>query len=253
MSPAQTLQGRTAWIIGAGSGIGQAAAEALAAAGAIVLLSGRRGELLERAAQRIRAAGGAAEVEPLDATDAAAVAAVSQRILQRHGARMDILVNSAGTNSPQRFWRNQTAEGWRQVLATNLDSFFYTTQAVLPAMRAQGGGLVINVSSWAGVHHPKLTGPAYNSSKHAVVALTETINIEEGINGIRACALCPAEVATPILDTRPQPPSAEERERMLQPEDLGRTIRFIAELPPHVCFNQLVLSPSWNRMYVNDL
>lgn len=113
--------------------------------------------------------------------------------------------------------------------------------------------MVINVSSWAGVHHPKLTGPAYNGSKHAVVAMTETINMEDGVHGIRACSLCPAEVSTPILDTRPSPPSAEERGRMLQPDDLGRTIRFIAELPPGVCINQLIVSPTWNRMYVNDL
>jgi NADP-dependent 3-hydroxy acid dehydrogenase YdfG len=186
-------------------------------------------------------------------TDAAAVAVTAARLLARHDGRLDILVNSAGTNTPERFWRNLTVDGWRQVLGTNLDGIFHTTRAALPAMRARRNGLVINVSSWAGVHHPKLTGAAYNGSKHAVVAMTETLNMEEGVNGIRACCLCPAEVSTPILDTRPQPPTAEERARMLQPEDLGRTLRFIAELPPHVCVNQLVISPAWNRMYINDL
>lgn len=247
------LQGQIAWVTGAGSGIGLAGAQALAAAGATVVLSGRRVAVLEAAAETIRAQGGRAEVEVLDVSDAVAVAAVAARILARHAGRIDVLLNSAGTNTPKRFWRDQSAEGWRQVLATNLDSIFYTTHAVLPAMRARGGGLVINVSSWAGVHHPKLTGPAYNGSKHAVTAMTETINMEDGVNGIRACCICPAEVATPILDTRPVPPSAEERSRMLQPEDLGRTIRFIAELPPGVCINQLIISPAWNRMYVNDL
>jgi len=95
-----------------------------------------------------------------------------------------------------------------------------------------------------------LTGAAYNASKHAVTALTETINMEEGINGIRACALCPAEVATPIMDRRPMPPSQEDRARMLQPKDLGHTIRWLAELPPNVCINQLVVSPTWNRIYI---
>ena len=143
--------------------------------------------------------------------------------------------------------------GWRDVIGINLDGTFYTVRAVLPAMRSQRDGLVINISSWAGVHHPKLTGAAYNGSKHAVVALTETINIEEGVNGIRACAICPAEVATPILDRRPVPPSAQDRARMLQPADLGSTIRFIAELPAHACINQLVISPTWNRMYIDNL
>lgn len=247
------LHGQVAWITGAGSGIGLAAARALASAGATVVLSGRRLDPLEAAAAQIRAMGGVAEVAALDVTDAEAVAASASQILRRHGDRMDVLVNCAGTNTRERFWRDQSARGWRQVIATNMDSIFYTTHAVLPAMRARRSGLVINVSSWAGVHHPKLTGPAYNGSKHAVVAMTETINMEDGVHGIRACSLCPAEVATPILDTRPTPPTAEERARMLQPDDVGRAIRFMAELPAGVCINQLVISPTWNRFYINDL
>lgn len=246
------LQGKVAWITGAGTGIGLAGALALAQAGAVVVLSGRREAVLAEAAGQVRAAGGVAEVEVLDVADAAAVQQVAQAILARHG-RIDILLNSAGLNTPNRFWKNQTVEGWRSVIGANLDGVFYTVQAVLPAMRAQHDGLILNVSSWAGVHHPKLTGAAYNGSKHGVTALTETINMEECTNGIRACAICPAEVATPIMDRRPVPPSAEDRARMLQPEDLGRTIRFIAELPAHACINQLIISPTWNRMYIDNL
>lgn len=247
-----TLQGKVAWITGAGTGIGLAGALALAQAGAVVVLSGRREAVLAEAAGQVRAAGGVAEVEVLDVVDAAAVQQVAQAILARHG-RIDILLNSAGLNTPNRFWKNQTVEGWRSVIGANLDGVFYTVQAVLPAMRSQRDGLILNVSSWAGVHHPKLTGAAYNGSKHGVTALTETINMEECANGIRACAICPAEVATPIMDRRPVPPSAEDRARMLQPEDLGRTIRFIAELPAHACINQLIISPTWNRMYIDNL
>ena len=246
------LNGKVAWITGAGTGIGLAGAVALAQAGARVVLSGRRAELLTAEADKIRAQGGQAEVEVLDVSDPAAVKAVADAILARHG-RIDILLNSAGLNSPNRFWKNQTVEGWREVIGINLDGSFYTIHAVLPAMRAQQDGLIINVSSWAGVHHPKLTGAAYNGSKHAVTAMTETINMEECTNGIRACAICPAEVATPIMDRRPVPPSATDRARMLQPEDLGATIRFIAELPAHACINQLVISPTWNRMYIENL
>ena len=246
------LNHKIAWITGAGTGIGLAGAVALAQAGAVVVMSGRREAVLAAEADKIRAAGGRAEVEVLDVADAGAVAAVAARILARHG-RIDILVNSAGLNTPNRFWKNQTIEGWRTVIGANLDGTFYTVNAVLPAMRAQRDGLVINISSWAGVHHPKLTGAAYNGSKHAVTALTETINMEECSNGIRACAICPAEVATPIMDRRPVPPSALDRSRMLQPEDLGATIRFIAELPAHACVNQLIISPTWNRMYIENL
>ena len=246
------LQGKVAWITGAGSGIGLAGAQALAAAGAKVVMSGRRADVLAAEADKICSAGGAAEVEVLDVSDAAAVQAVAERILARHG-RIDILVNSAGLNNPNRYWKNQTVAGWREVVGINLDGTFYTVHAVLPAMRAQHDGLVINVSSWAGVFHPKLTGAAYNGSKHAVTALTETINMEECMNGIRACAICPAEVATPIMDRRPVPPNALDRSRMLQPEDLGATIRFIAELPAHACINQLIISPTWNRMHIDNL
>ncbi len=247
-----TLKNKVAWVTGAGSGIGLGGARALAAAGASVVLSGRRKELLDRAADEIRAQGGVAEVEVLDVADPQAVQRVASAVLARH-ARIDILLNSAGTNTPNRFWRNQSIEGWRSVVGANLDGSFYTAHAVLPAMRARKDGLIINVSSWAGVFHPKLTGAAYNASKHAVTAMTETINMEEGVNGIRACAICPAEVATPILDSRPVPPSSTERARMLQPEDLGDTIRFIAELPAHVCLNQVIISPTWNRMYIENL
>ncbi len=247
-----SLSGKVVWITGAGTGIGLGAAQALASAGARVVMSGRRAPVLVLEAGRIADGGGLAEAEPLDVRDAAAVRRVAEAIVSRHGG-IDILVNSAGTNTPNRLWKNQSVEGWREVLGINLDGSFNTLHAVLPGMRERRDGLVINVSSWAGVFHPKLTGAAYNGSKHAVTAMTETINMEEGVNGIRACALCPAEVATPILDSRPVPPSAEQRARMLQPDDLGRTIRFIAELPAHVCVNQLVISPTWNRMYIDNL
>jgi NAD(P)-dependent dehydrogenase (short-subunit alcohol dehydrogenase family) len=244
-----TLAGKISWITGAGTGIGLGAAQALAQAGATVVMSGRRGELLEREAGKILRAGGRAEVEPLDVGDQAAVQRVADAIVTRHG-RIDILVNSAGLNVTNRYWRNQTPEGWRQVIGINLDGTWFATAAALRPMRAQRDGVVINISSWAGVHHAQMTGAGYNASKHAVTALTETINMEEGIHGIRACAICPAEVSTPILDSRPVPPTAEERARMLRPEDLGHIIRFIAELPAHACINQLIVSPTWNRIYL---
>ena len=246
------LKGKVAWITGAGTGIGLAGAQALADAGAVVVMSGRRKEVLAPEAEKIRIKGGTAEVEALDVSDAKAVKKVADAILARHG-RIDILLNSAGLNTPNRYWKNQTVDGWREVIGINLDGSFYTIHAVLPAMRAKKDGLIINVSSWAGVFHPKLTGAAYNGSKHAVTAMTETINMEECANGIRACAICPAEVATPIMERRPVPPSAADRAKMLQPEDLGNTIRFIAEMPAHACINQLIISPTWNRMYIENL
>lgn len=244
-----SLQSKVAWVTGAGTGIGLAGAQALAAAGATVIMSGRRTDVLQREAEAIRKAGGKVEVEALDVSNAASVKRVAEAILGRHG-HCDILVNSAGLNNPTRYWRDQTVESWDQVVRINFDGTFYCTSAILPAMRARKDGVVINISSWAGVYTSSLVGAAYNGTKAAVISLTETINMEECVNNIRACAICPAEVATPIMDRRPIPPSPEERRKMLQPADLGETIRWVAAQPPHVCINEIIISPTWNRMYV---
>jgi NADP-dependent 3-hydroxy acid dehydrogenase YdfG len=244
-----SLSDKVVWITGAGSGMGLSGAQQLAAAGASVVMSGRRTDVLEREAAGIRSAGGKAETQALDVSDAASAQRVADAILARHG-KVDILVNSAGLNNPQRSWREQTVTGWDEVIRINLDGTFYCIRAVLPSMRARKDGLLINIASWAGRYTLAMAGAAYNGSKHAVVALTESLNMEECANGIRACALCPAEVATPILDRRPVPPSPEERARMLQADDVGKTIRWLAEQPAHVCVNEILISPTWNRMYI---
>ena len=189
-------------------------------------------------------AGGQAQALPLDVTDAAAVARAGAGI-----GPVDILVASAGINVPRRAFAEVTPESWDRVVSVNLDGMFYQLHAVLPGMRARGGGVVMLVSSWAGRYVSKLTGPAYNATKRAVIALGETINDEEGGHGIRATVIMPAEVATDILKSRPKPPSAAQMARMLQPEDLGDTIRFVAEMPARACVNEILISPSWNRFY----
>src|SRR3954471_8238728 len=124
-----TLKGKVAWITGAGSGIGLAGAEALAEAGATVILSGRRPEPIAAAAKKI---GAAAEAVALDVADRAAVERVAQGIVQRHG-RVDILVNSAGFNVPNRFFANIEMADWDRVIGANLSGTLYCIHAVLPA------------------------------------------------------------------------------------------------------------------------
>ena len=246
-----SLNGKVAWITGGGSGIGLAGAMELARAGAHVVISGRTAATNSSALKQVRAEG-SAEVLQLEVSDRKAVAAAAKDILGRH-RRIDILINSAGTNLGKRNLHNMSAEGWDEVVAINLSGLFYCCHAVLPAMRAQKGGLIINVSSWAGRYASTLTGPAYNATKRAVIALSESINAEECIHGIRATSVLPGEVATPILEKRPVPPPKEDRERMLQAEDLGQTILYIASLPPRACVNELIISPTWNRFYVGGL
>jgi len=240
---------RVAWITGGGSGIGLAGAQELAKAGWTVVISGRRKEVIDEAAAAIVKAGGAAEAMPLDVASAEDAEKVAKAIVAKHG-RIDLLVNSAGLNVPKRSWEDVTVEGWNKVVDVNLNGLMYCIRAVLPTMRAQQDGCIINVASWAGRHVSKLTGPAYTATKHAVLALTHSFNMDEFRNGLRACCLSPGEVATPIMKLRPVPPSAEDMAKMLQPEDLGRTIAFVASMPPHVCVNEILISPTWNRGFV---
>jgi NAD(P)-dependent dehydrogenase (short-subunit alcohol dehydrogenase family) len=243
------LKGKVAWITGAGSGIGEGAALAYGAAGMQVILSGRREKELKLVADQILANGGQARIAPLDVTDASAAQVIADGILTKEG-RLDVLVNSAGVNVVRRNWKHLSRSDWDQVVDIDLNGAFYCCHAVLPMLRKQGEGLIINISSWAGRHVSTLTGPAYSAAKFALNAMTESLNVEEGINGIRATAVCPGEVATPILDKRPIPVSAEDRARMVQPQDCGDLLLFLARMPVHVCINDVTISPAWNRGYV---
>ena len=247
----RVLKGSVAWVTGGGSGFGLSGAVELARAGAHVIISGRSAETLKKAEKELKAAG-SCEAIALDVSDQKEVAKAAAAILKRHGT-VDILVNSAGVNSPKRNFRNVSLETWDQVVAINLSGSFYTCHAVLPSMRERKDGLIINIASWAGRYASALTGPAYNATKRAVIALSESINLEECTNGIRATSILPGEAATPILEKRPVPPSPQERARMLQAEDVGRAIHFVATLPARVCVNEIIISPTWNRFIVGGL
>jgi NAD(P)-dependent dehydrogenase (short-subunit alcohol dehydrogenase family) len=246
------LDGKVAWITGAGSGIGKAAAIALAGEGAIVVLSGRRRQPLVQLAAQLESLGATALVRAGDVTRAKSAQSTVDAIVAKY-RRLDILVNNAGVNIPKRNWRDLTPDGADSVLQTNLSGAFYCVLAALPVMREQRDGVLIHVSSWAGRFVGPLTGPAYIASKHGLVAMSHSINCEECINGIRSTAICPGEVATPILDKRPVPVTKAQRSRMLQPEDLGDFIRYVACLPRHMCVNEILVSPTLNRNYVAAL
>ena len=235
---------------GGGTGIGRAGALALAATGAKVVISGRSDKTLNETAALIAKAGGMVEVRKLDVADKRAVARVAAAIEKKHG-RVDILVNSAGTNIRDRNWRTLTVEGWEEVVRTNLDGMFYCCHAVLPGMRVRPRRCDHQYSSWLGKYILPMAGPGYSASKFGAGALTETINAEEGINGVRACAICPGEAATPILLRRPVVPAKAEQDRRVQEEDLGRTIAFVAGMPARACVNEIIISPTYNRFYAS--
>jgi NADP-dependent 3-hydroxy acid dehydrogenase YdfG len=235
---------KRAWVTGAGSGIGRATAIGLARAGWRLALTGRREAPLRETAELAGQAD--ALVLPADLTDKAAVAAAAKAAAEGLGG-LDMLVNNAGTNVPRRHWHQLSAEDIDTLVDGNLVAPFLTSLAVLPAMKAQGGGLIVQIASVAGKGTSAVSGPGYIAAKSGFVALSSSINAENGIHNIRSTCICPGEVATPILDLRPVPVPQFEKDRMLQAEDVAAAVLFVSELPDRVCINEIIVTPTWNR------
>jgi NADP-dependent 3-hydroxy acid dehydrogenase YdfG len=246
------LTGQVCLVTGGGSGIGAAAAGALAREGASVAVVGRRREPLHELVAELTTEGLTAVAMSCDVTDAFAVEDLVSDFLSRWG-RIDVLVNSAGINVPMRDLPSVSVHDWTAIVDSNLTGTFLVTRAVLPTMRQQGSGTVVNISSIAGHRALLLTGPAYNAAKAGVNAFTESINLADRRNGIRACSICPGEVATPFLAFRPTPPDAQARASMLQPDDVAAAVRFVATLPPRVNVELVTMYPTEQRDWSAEL
>jgi len=238
---------KVVWITGAGTGIGKAVAAMFACEGATLALLGRRRGVLEPVGEEALRLGARAEVVPLDVTERAAVQAAAARLLSLW-ERVDILVNNAGINVVNRKLSVLPPEDWDRVLQVNLTGAYNMIAAVLPPMRRQGGGLIVNISSMAGKRVSGLSGAAYAASKHGLTALNESINVEEGHHGIRATAVCPGEVDTEILDKRPVPLPPEERARLIGAGDVAAAVRFLAGLPARTTVPELLMMPTHRRI-----
>ena len=245
----RNLEDKVVWITGAGSGIGQNAAVTLSKLGMKVILSGRNVKNLQETALKCK---NNPIIKKLDIADKNQVKCVAHEIKMEF-MHIDILINCAGINIENRDWDNINENEWDDVFQTNINGLFYCCKSAIPMMKERQDGLIINISSWSGNHVSLLSGVSYTSSKHALNAMTETINMKYCNLGIRACALCPGEVSTAILDKRPKKLSKEQKDKMLQPDDLGETIAFICQMPKHVCINELTISPTWHRRYIADL
>ena len=229
-------------VTGAGSGVGRAIALRFAREGWSVALAGRSKSSL---AGTIDAAGPAARDRlaafGCDVSVPGEVDAMGEAVLERFG-HVDVLVNSAGINVPARSFAALSLDDWHAVIATNLHGAYYCVRAFLPGMRARGTGTIININSDVGKVARDLAGPAYVSSKFGLSGLTQQINAEERGNGIRACSICPRDINTPLLDKRRQPPSAEARARMLQPDDIADCAWLVASLPARAVVEEISLS-----------
>jgi NADP-dependent 3-hydroxy acid dehydrogenase YdfG len=233
---------KTAVITGGGSGVGQAIALKLVQQGWRVAIIGRRGETLQ---ETVKLAGSyASNITPhvCDIGSAEAVAAMGKQVLAELG-EIELLVNAAGTNAPQRSLEVLSLEDYHAMIATNLHGAFYCVQAFLAQMRARKSGTIINIVSDAGKQASPKAGPGYVMSKFGLAGLTQSINAEERANGIRACAVFPGDIDTPLLNKRPQVPDATARARMMRAEDVADCAMFCINLPPHVIVEELLVRP----------
>ena len=236
------LQGKTALVTGGGTGIGLGIAQALSSAGCQVAIAGRRTETLQEAAETWS---GELSISyhPVDVAQRDSVQELVDWTHDQWG-RIDILVNSAGTNIKNRSIEQMDPEQWDQVMAINVTGAYNCIRAVLPHMREQGDGLIVNINSISGLRAWELGGVAYDASKFALRGLGTVVGNEVRHLGIRVTNIYPGEVETPLLDKRPVAVSAEHKATILQPNDVGEMVVTIAGLPARAHVPDLTIKPT---------
>jgi NAD(P)-dependent dehydrogenase (short-subunit alcohol dehydrogenase family) len=233
---------KNAVVTGAGSGVGQAVALSLAKQGWRVALLGRRAEALAETVKLAGERGKQILAIPCDIGDADAVAKMGAQVTQEFGS-VEVLVNAAGTNAPKRALEVLSLEDYRGMMDANLNGAYYCVQAFLPGMRTRGSGTIVNVVSDAGKQASPKAGPAYVMSKFGMAGLTQSINAEERGRGVRACAIFPGDIDTPLLNKRPVVPDAEARARMMQPQDIADCVLLCINLPSRVVIEEMLVRP----------
>lgn len=233
---------KTAVVTGGGSGVGQAIALKLAQQGWRVAIIGRRAKALQETVALAGTQASRITHHFCDIGDASAVAVTGKLILSEFG-EVEVLVNAAGTNAPRRSLEVLSLEDYRAMIATNLHGAYYCVQAFLPQMRTRTRGTIINIISDAGKQASPKAGPGYVMSKFGLAGLTQSINAEERANGIRACAIFPGDIDTPLLDKRPQVPDATARAKMMRAEDVADCALFCINLPSHVIVEEMLVRP----------
>lgn len=229
------LEGKIAVVTGSSSGIGKAIALRFGEEGATVVVAARRVDLCHQTVAQIKQAGGSAYAQQTDISQEEQVDALMQETIARYG-RIDILVNNAGVVGGGRVADTST-KMFDEVVGTNLRGTFFCCRAGFQQMKRQGGGLIINISSVAGVQAWAGTG-TYSASKHGIMALTKSLADEGRAFHIKVSAICPGGVADELVDATPEEILNSEK---INPYDVAETAVFLATLGYHTVVHQVVL------------
>jgi NADP-dependent 3-hydroxy acid dehydrogenase YdfG len=233
---------RTVVITGAGSGVGRATAIALAKQGWRMALLGRTQSALDETAKLTGLPKHEVLVVPCDIGRVEQVQSMARAVFEIFNT-VDVLVNAAGTNAPKRSLEVLSHEDYHAMIDTNLHGAYYCVQAFLPQMRQRQTGTIVNIVSDAGKQASPKAGPGYVVSKWGLAGLTQAINAEERGHGVRACAIFPGDIDTPLLDKRPTPPDAAARARMMTAEDIAECALLAINLPPRAIVEEILVRP----------
>jgi 3-oxoacyl-[acyl-carrier protein] reductase len=227
------LKDHVAVITGGSSGIGLAMASSLIAEGMKMAICARNAQKLRQAARTLEKGGVTVMATPADVSKADQVADFIKQVKQAFG-RIDLLVNNAGIGRLKSIAESTEAE-WDQIQAINLKGTFLCTKAVLPIMKRQRSGYIVNIASLAG--KSGFGGAAaYCASKFGVMGLTESL-LEEAIgHNIKATAICPAYVATPMVRGASVP-----QKEMIPPQDIGKLVVGLLHLSPYTVIKEIVV------------
>ncbi len=240
------IEGKVVVITGASSGLGEAAARLLSAAGATVVLGARRVDRLQSLAEELTDRGGRALVVATDVTDRAQVQRLVDSAVKRHG-RVDVIINNAGL-MPQSPLERLKIDEWDRMIDVNIKGVLYGIAAALPYMKQQKGGHIINVSSVAG-HKVRAGGAVYSATKHAVRALSEGLRQEVKPYNIRTTIISPGAVATELPNTISEPDIAENFRKMygtiaIPADSFARAVVFAMSQPDDVDVNEILFRPT---------
>jgi NADP-dependent 3-hydroxy acid dehydrogenase YdfG len=238
------INGKVVIITGASSGLGKATALRLAKGGAKVVLAARREERLVELRDAIIEQGGDAIYQVTDVTDRAQVESLAKAAKKAYG-RIDVLVNNAGL-MPLSPLDELKVDEWDQMVDVNIKGVLYGIAAVLPTMREQHVGHIINLSSVAG-HKVFPSSAVYSATKYAVKALSEGLR-QEGNGEIRSTNISPGAVATELTSTISDPDTAKSVDELYQmaidPDAIARAIAYAIEQPADVAVNEIIIRPT---------